>query len=315
MISVIIPTFDRPGPLNRALRSLTRQEYTDVEVIVVDDGGSLPARPVVDSWSASLPVRLIETSHFGVSAARNTGLAAAGGEFVAFLDDDDVVLPRHLRAAHTVLARGTADAVYGGALVSSRWIESAPRDARWLPRKEYEFDPQYLLCANYIHTGALVCRNIADSDVRFAEAMTHCEDWDMWLRLHHHLGYRFAYLGETTSVYHQVPRCRGAVSGAYLSSPTPFTLARAHLFRTWPSTDPHVLDYRNWFTEFDARLDRLIDHGHPVPAHIYESAVATLHRGFVRGNLSNRALLDSLVREPYLPERLHRRDRDADAHR
>lgn len=298
MISVIIPTFNRPGPLHRALRSLTRQEFTDFEVIVVDDGGTLPARPVVDSWRTALPIRLIERAHDGVSAARNTGLAAATGEFVAFLDDDDVVFPRQLRAAHTMLSRGTADAVYGGALVSSRWIESAPRDARRLPRKDYEFDSRWLLCANYIHTGSLVCRNFADTTARFTETMAHCEDWDVWLRLHHHLGYRFAYLGETTSVYHQVPRSRGAVSGAYLASPTPFTLARAHLFRTWPATDPHILDYRDWFTEFDARLDRLIDDGGQPPAHIYESAVATLHHGFVRGNPARRAYLDSLLPEP-----------------
>jgi glycosyltransferase involved in cell wall biosynthesis len=295
MISVIIPTYNRPGPLHRALRSLTRQELTDFEIIVVDDGGHQPAEPVVEAWRTVLPVRLIETDHHGVSAARNTGLAVAAGEFVAFLDDDDVVFARHLRAAHTVLHRGSADAVYGGALVSDRWIETMPRDTRWLPRKDYEFYPRFLLCANYIHTGSLVCRNFADTAARFTETMTHCEDWDLWLTLHRHLGYRFAYLGETTSVYHQVPRCRGAVSTAYATSPTPFTLARRRLFRTWPSTDPQIGDYRAWFTEFDARLDQLIDTGRPAPAHVYEAAVRALHRGFVAGEPADHSVLEALL--------------------
>ncbi|MFF0546716.1 MULTISPECIES: glycosyltransferase family 2 protein [Nocardia] len=297
MISIIIPTFNRPGPLHRALRSLTRQELTDFEVIVVDDGGHLPARPVVDSWRTALPIRLIESDHYGVSAARNTGLAAATGEFVAFLDDDDVVFARHLRAAHTVLNRGSADAVYGGALVSDRWIEAPPREVRWLPRKDYEFDARFLLCANYIHTGSLVCRNFTDTGARFTESMAHCEDWDLWLTLHRRLGYRFAYLGETTSVYHQVPSCRGAVSTAYTASPTPFTLARRHLFATWPSTDAQIDDYRAWFTEFDARLDQLIGSGRRAPVHVYEAAVRSLYPGFVRGELADYDVLDALLPE------------------
>ncbi|MFC9965719.1 glycosyltransferase family 2 protein [Nocardia ignorata] len=303
MISIIIPTFNRPGPLNRALRSLTRQELTDFEIVVVDDGGTVPARPVIDGWRTTLPIRLIETDHCGASAARNTGLGAANGEYVAFLDDDDIVFPRHLRAAHTVLDRGTADAVYGGALVSSRWIETVPRSARWLPRKDFEFDSRFLLCANYIHTGSVVCRNFTDTAARFIETMTHCEDWDLWLRLHLGLGYRFVYLGETTSVYHQVPQCTGAVSSAYQESPTPFTLARRHLFRTWPTTDPQILDYRAWFTEFDTRLDQLIEDARAAPPHIYESAVRTLHHRFTSGHSADRTMLDSLLPEDHSPHR------------
>ncbi|MGW4371812.1 glycosyltransferase family 2 protein [Nocardia takedensis] len=298
MISVIIPTFNRPGPLHRALRSLSRQEHTDFEVIVVDDGGNQPARPVVDSWRTCLPIRLIETGHRGVSAARNTAIAAAGGEFVAFLDDD-VVFARHLRAAHTVLDRADADAVYGGALVSDRWIETIPHHTRRLPRKDYHFDARFLLCANYIHTGSLVCRNFTDTTARFTETMTHCEDWDMWLRLHQRLGYRFTHLGETTTAYHQVPRNQGAISTAYTTSPTPFTLARRHLFTTWPTTDPQIRDYRAWFTEFDARLDRLIDTGRPAPAHIYEAAIRALHHGFIRDRPADLRTLDSLLPEPH----------------
>ncbi len=295
MISVIIPTFNRPGPLHRALRSLARQEITDFEVIVVDDGGERSARPVADSWRTTLPIRLIEGDHHGVSRARNTGLHAASGEFVAFLDDDDIVFPRHLRAAHTVLNRGSADAVYGGALVSSRWIETTPRRAQRLPRKDYEFDPRFLLIANYIHTGSVVCRNFSDTTARFDEWLSHCEDWDMWLRLHHELGYRFSYLGEITSVYHQVPQCRGAVSTAYASSPTPFTLARRHLFDAWDSTDQQISDYRGWFNDFDARLDRRIEHGRPIPNHIFETAVRALQSRFAHGEPADRALLETLL--------------------
>lgn len=294
MISVIIPTRDRPGPLHRALRSLSRQSFTDFEVIVVRDGGR-PARAVVDSWKRDLRITFIDDDeHRGVSCARNRGLAAAVGEHLAFLDDDDIFLPHHLAAAMTRLHQGDIDVVYGGALVSPRWIEAIPRTSRALPRKDYPFDEDYLLVANYIHTGSVVTTNFTTTSVRFDEQMTHGEDWDMWLALRHTLGYRFAYLNELTCVYHQVPRSRGALSSAYLTSPTPFTLARAHLFTQWRTASPLVADYRTWFRQFDHRLDARISRAEPVPAYAYERAVRGLHPCFTAGDPADLTLLDVL---------------------
>ncbi|MDQ0773032.1 glycosyltransferase involved in cell wall biosynthesis [Streptomyces aurantiacus] len=294
MISVIIPTTDRPGPLHRALRSLARQTFRDFEVIVVRDGGP-PVRTVVDSWQHELPMTLIDTDpQRGVSHARNTALAAARGEYVAFLDDDDIYLPEHLATAHRALAGGRADVVYGGALVSARWIEAVPRTPHGLPRKDYPFNDAFLLVANYIHTGSVVARNFAATPVRFDEAMTHCEDWALWLALRRTLGYRFAFLGTITSVYHQVPR-PSAVSSAYLASPTPFTRARARLFETWPATDPLVTAHRAWFRRFDAQLDARIQQSRPIPPHIYEEAVRGLHTGFIADAVPDPGLLGRLL--------------------
>ncbi|SDI43015.1 Glycosyl transferase family 2 [Sinosporangium album] len=294
MISVIIPTADRPGPLHRALRSLSRQTLRDFEVVVIDDGLHCP-RPVVDSWRHDLNVTLIDGGRQGVSHARNTGLAAARGDWVAFLDDDDVYFPHHLATAHRALQDGHADLVYGGALVSPRWIEAVPRDVGTLPRKDYPFDGRFLQVANYIHTGAVVTRNFTATPVRFDETLTHCEDWDLWLALHLGSGYRFTLLDGLTCVYHQVPHTTGAVSEAYLASPTPFTLTRAYLFAKWPSTDPLVTSYRDWFRHFDTRLDTRIEHGHPVPAHVYEHAIRNLHGPFTYASPADPSLLDSLL--------------------
>lgn len=294
MISVIIPTADRPGPLHRALRSLARQTFHDVEVIVVRDGGQ-PVRPVVDAWKHDLPVAVIDVDpRHGASHARNTGLAAADGEYVAFLDDDDVYLPSHLHAAHRALDEGHADAVYGGALVSPRWIEALPRHPDTLVRKDYRFDDAFLLVANYLHTSSVVTRNFAATTVRFDEEMTHCEDWDLWLALRRVLGYRFAYLQEITCVYHQVPH-PSAVSTAYLTSPTPFTRARAHLYQKWPTSDPLVASYRDWFRQFDHRLDAHIQRGRAAPQQVYEHAVRGLHPGFLAGAPPSSTLLDNLL--------------------
>jgi glycosyltransferase involved in cell wall biosynthesis len=306
MISVIIPTADRPGPLHRALRSLHRQSFRDFEAVVVDDGDHSP-RAVVDAWSSDTRVRLLDGGRRGVSHARNTGLAAASGEYVAFLDDDDIYLPWHLAAAHRVLQEGHADLVYGGALVSPRWVEAVPRAWRSLPRKDYPFNGSFLLVANYIHTGSVVTRNFNATDIRFDQDFSHCEDWDLWLALHLRLGYRFAFLGELTCVYHQVPHAVSAVSSAYTTSPTPFTLARADLFTKWPAADPLVTGYRDWFQHFDARLDARIERGQPPPAHVYEHAVRSLYQPFVSHHPADPALLDDLLPTAPEPESTGRR--------
>ncbi|UQI49675.1 glycosyltransferase family 2 protein (plasmid) [Streptomyces sp. HU2014] len=295
MISVIIPTADRPGPLHRALRSLARQTFRNFEAIVVRDAGP-PVRSVVDSWKPDLALTLIDIEpRQGVSHARNTGLAAARGEYVAFLDDDDIFLPGHLEAAHHALKDGRADAVYGGALVSPRWIEDLPRDDPGsLQRKDYVFNDAYLLVANYVHTGSIVARNFSSTTARFDEEMTHCEDWDLWLTLRRMAGYDFAFLGDITCVYHQLQR-PSAVSSAYLTSPTPFTRARSHLYGKWPTSDPLVVAYREWFRRFDTRLDSHIDHGRPVPPHVYERAVRGLRSGFLASAPPSAQLLADLL--------------------
>ena len=76
MISVIIPTRNRLGPLQRCLRSLRRQELKDLEVVLVNDAGASP-RSVVDGWKGELVINLIELQEQrGVSAARNIGIEA-----------------------------------------------------------------------------------------------------------------------------------------------------------------------------------------------------------------------------------------------
>lgn len=95
-VSVVVPTRGRPGFLRRAVGSVLAQTFPDVEVVVVDDGPS-PEVAAFVAGHADERVRLIrhETNR-GVATARNTGVAAARGEYLAFLDDDDVWLPHKL---------------------------------------------------------------------------------------------------------------------------------------------------------------------------------------------------------------------------
>ena len=86
-VSVIIPTFNRPQLLGKALASVAEQTYTDYEIIVVDDGSTVPGTEnVCRKFSKCCYIR---HENQGLSATRNRGIRKACGEFIALLDDDD----------------------------------------------------------------------------------------------------------------------------------------------------------------------------------------------------------------------------------
>ena len=91
-VSVIVPVYNSGRYLGEALDSILAQDYQPLEVVVVDDGSTDDSAAV----AAERPVRLIRRPHSGIAPTRNAGLAAAGGELIAFLDADDTWLPGSL---------------------------------------------------------------------------------------------------------------------------------------------------------------------------------------------------------------------------
>ena len=97
-ISVVVPTYNRRDLLQRALESAQKQTYADIEIIVVSDGSTDGTKETVEGAAADdARIRFIELSPSrGGNAARNAGIEAATGDYVAFLDDDDKWLPEKL---------------------------------------------------------------------------------------------------------------------------------------------------------------------------------------------------------------------------
>lgn len=111
-VSVVIPTFNRAGIVEEAIESVLAQTYPEIEVIVVDDGSAdLTVEMLAERYRDEPRVCLIAAEHAGVSSSRNVGIAAATGEFLAFLDSDDLMLPNKIARQVAVLEDGTSDAV------------------------------------------------------------------------------------------------------------------------------------------------------------------------------------------------------------
>ena len=188
-VSVIVPTYNRPGFLARALASIRAQTFQDYEIIVVNDGGE-DVRQLSELFGA-LYHRY--SANLGLPAARNAGILLAKGIYIAYLDDDDLWLPEHLEKL--VRLRGQTDCklVYSD---SYFW------------REERHFD--LLLSEDYSKQNLLgqnltpCCSILHDRDLfglvgMFDESLPNHEDYDLWLRMSQVTN--FEHLAEVTALY------------------------------------------------------------------------------------------------------------------
>jgi len=99
-LSIVIPTYNRPQRLERCLQALCLLEYpkTQFEVVIVDDGGREPLDDLIASFSNRLSLRLLRQDNAGPATARNAGVRAAKGRFIALTDDDCTPAPDWLSA-------------------------------------------------------------------------------------------------------------------------------------------------------------------------------------------------------------------------
>ncbi|MFV2072705.1 MAG: PIG-L family deacetylase [Thermoanaerobaculales bacterium] len=192
-ISVIVRTMDRPDFLNQALASLAESTYRRFDVVVVNDGGQPPAPP--EDFPVPLAVVNLPDNR-GRAAAANAGIEAATGDWITFLDDDDLAEPEHLATLARLASAAGVRVAYTDTAVGIYELdpESGWREVeRRLPFSR-DFDPDLLLFDNYIPFNTLIIDKTALAEAGpFDVELPFFEDWDMLIRLaaltpFHHLG-------------------------------------------------------------------------------------------------------------------------------
>lgn len=116
-VSVVLPVYNRAKSLRAACESVLSQSYRDIELIVVDDGSSEDMKPVIDALDDDRVRFIRRDANGGAAQARNTGLAAARGQFIAFQDSDDLWLPGKLERQMNMLESLPAEV---GAVIGSK---------------------------------------------------------------------------------------------------------------------------------------------------------------------------------------------------
>jgi glycosyltransferase involved in cell wall biosynthesis len=192
-VSICIPTYNRKDYLKETLDSVFAQTYKDYEVVIVDDGSTDGTETMVKS--AGYPLRYYWQENRGDAASRNKLLELARGEFITFLDSDDLLMPDAVERMMKIMeAEGGDVIVYGPYL---RIDENGNVYGRCMRKLYSGYIASHLFQNILVHScGSMLPQSVLQEAGGFDETLAVCSDYDLWLRLS--LKYRFIALPEPT---------------------------------------------------------------------------------------------------------------------
>lgn len=205
LVSVIIRTCGRPQVLAKALKSVQAQRYPAIEAVIVEDDKNISEQFIREKFSA-MNISYQCTGHkCGRCISGNLGLEAAKGEYLNFLDDDDILLPNHVE---TLVRRLENSPFYAAYAIAQEHQTSASgtcppgtRVRRKLIRYRQPFNRLLLCYMNYIPIQSIMFHRKVYAELGgFDEQMELLEDWDLWVR--YAARYDFLYVPTVTSVYY-----------------------------------------------------------------------------------------------------------------
>ncbi len=208
LISICIPAYKAERFLPAALASVRAQRFADWELIVTEDGSRDSTEDIVREFARSVPQPVRYDRHeqnLGLPATRNTGIAAARGEWIALLDADDVWTTGHLEAAAALIPSTSAELIHAGSVLfdsdTGRELEvRAPT-----PQMVAEFPRSLFYGAYTIQPSSVILKRCLWEDVGgFDPTFRYVEDREMWIRCAR-TGAQFTYTGLNTCLYRRHP--------------------------------------------------------------------------------------------------------------
>lgn len=214
-VSVVIPTRARPALLLRAVNSALQQTFADLEVVVVIDGKDEETLEALASISSPRVRVLSLPNQVGGSRARNEGVNAAAGEWIAFLDDDDEWLPqkleKQLAAANAsdspdpIVACKVMARTPGGEFLWPRKLPSEPLSEYLLARDSWRQGEGLLQTSTLLTTRRLLLK------IQFADGLRKHQDWDWLLRAIRTPGAKIEFVTEPLAIWN-LQQSDGSVS-------------------------------------------------------------------------------------------------------
>lgn len=204
---MVVPTKGRPKLLLRAINSALRQTYAEIEVVVVVDGVDSPTAAALQSLKDPRLRVIALAKGVGGSEARNIGVRAATGAWIALLDDDDEWYPEKIEMQLACALRSR----YRCPVVSSRFVARSSRGDEVLPRRlykagsiaEYLFERRGLRYGDgLLHTSTLLMARDLLLQVPFQPGLKRHQDWDLVLRLARHPGVGIEMLADAVAIVH-----------------------------------------------------------------------------------------------------------------
>ena len=181
-ISVIIPVYNGENTIRLTIESVLKQTYSEFELIVINDGSQDSTLEIISKINDSR-VKIFSFKNAGGNVSRNRGLNYAVGDFVSFLDADDIWVPEKLASQLQTLQQNT------DCKVAYSWTDYIDAQGNFLVSGTHFTANgnvyQQLLLNNFLENGSnpLICREAINLIGGFDESLNAAQDWDMWLRL------------------------------------------------------------------------------------------------------------------------------------
>jgi len=191
--SIVIPTYNRANIISYAINSILNQSFVDYEILIIDDGSNDDTEDVVKSYS-NAKIKYIKTKNHGVAHARNTGIKLATGNYVGFLDSDDLMEDYHLQTAFNFIKdKHEPEVVHLNFLWGTR--DKLIVHKNKLPKSS----PTDVFKSCSLHVNCTFIKNDIAKKNLFNECreLMFAEDWDFFIKLA--VRYPICYLDKTTS--------------------------------------------------------------------------------------------------------------------